>query len=165
MKIGQGWDRHRLVQGRPLMIGGIEIPFHKGEDGHSDGDVLLHAVADALLGSCALGDIGTHFPPGDPAFKDADSKELLRSVAEKLLTRGYQVLQVDATVILEEPKLGPHISAVRRCIAEILSLPVEAVSVKAKTAEGLGPAGTGDAVEAYAVVTAGEIEEDQSLYL
>ncbi len=165
MKIGQGWDRHRLIEGRPLMLGGVRIPFEKGEDGHSDGDVLLHAVTDALLGSCALGDIGSHFPPGDPAWKDADSAVLLASVHEQVLNQGYQVIQVDATVILERPKLQPYIEQIRKRIAEILCITEDAVSVKAKTAEGLPPIGTGEAVEAMALAVCEPIEENQSIYL
>ncbi len=165
MRIGQGWDRHRLIADRLLLLGGVVIPYEKGEEGHSDGDVLLHAVTDALLGSCALGDIGSHFPPGDPAWKHADSAGLLTAAYEKVLNIGYQVLQVDAIVILEQPKLQDYIHQIRSCIAGLLSLDIGSVSVKAKTAEGFPPVGTGEAVEAFAVVTVELTEEDQSLYL
>ena len=165
MNIGHGWDRHRLEAGRPLMLGGVHIPWHKGEAGHSDGDVLLHAVIDALLGSCALGDIGYHFPPGDPAWKDAASAELLRQACDLVMRSGFRPTNIDSTIILESPKLTPHIQAIRRSIAELTDLPVESVSVKAKTAEGFPPVGTGDAVEAHAVVLTELLEEDQSLYL
>ncbi len=147
------------------MLGGVHIPWSSGEAGHSDGDVLLHALIDALLGSCALGDIGYHFPPGDPTWKDAQSSDLLRQVCDLLHRSGFSPCQIDTTVILEAPKLKGYISAIRSSIAELTSLPVEAVSVKAKTAEGFPPVGTGEAVEAHAVVLVEPLEEDQSLYL
>lgn len=152
--VGHGWDVHRLIPGRPLILGGITIPSDKGEDGHSDGDALLHAVIDGMFGACTLGDIGSHFPPEDSSWKDASSMKLLELAAGKLKDAGAEVLHIDATVVLERPKLRPYIESMRKSIAETLSLPLSAVSVKAKTSEGLPPAGTGDAVEAFAVVSA-----------
>lgn len=144
MRIGQGFDLHRMVSGRKLLLGGVEIPSDKGEDGHSDGDVLLHAVIDALLGAEALGDIGQHFPPSDMAYKDADSRLLLK---ETLKLTKLHLVNLDATVILQAPKLAPHIMAIRESLASLLGVDISAVSVKAKTAEHiLGELGRGDAV-------------------
>lgn len=150
MRIGQGFDLHRLVAGRRLLLGGVEIPSEKGEDGHSDGDVLLHAVIDALLGAEALGDIGQHFPPSDMAYKDADSKKLLK---ETLKLTKCSLVNLDATVILQSPKLAPHILSIRESLATLLDVDISAVSVKAKTAEHiLGELGRGDAVIAEVAV-------------
>ncbi len=165
MTIGQGWDRHRLTAGRPLRIGGVTIPHDRGALGHSDGDALLHAIIDALFGACSMGDIGSHFPPGDPAWKDADSITLLQHAWEKLINAGFQTVHIDTTVVLEQPKLSPFIERMRSAIAEAVSIPLEAVSVKAKTAEGFPPVGTGEAIEAYASVLVQPLEEDQSMYL
>ena len=152
IRVGSGWDLHRLVEGRPLRLGGVEIPSPKGEEAHSDGDVLLHAVIDALLGAAALGDIGTHFPPSDSRWKDADSRHLLRLTLALLTREGWQIGNLDCTVVLESPKLGPHKETIRQTLAEDLDLPVTAVSVKAKTKEGVDAAGRGEAVEAFAAV-------------
>lgn len=144
MRIGQGFDLHRMVEGRRLLLGGVEIPSQKGEDGHSDGDVLLHAVIDALLGAEALGDIGTHFPPSDMAYKNIDSRELLRRTLEITKCR---LVNLDATIILQYPKLSPHITSIRESLAALLGTDISNISVKAKTAEHiLGELGRGDAV-------------------
>jgi 2-C-methyl-D-erythritol 2,4-cyclodiphosphate synthase len=152
IRVGSGWDLHRLVEGRPLWLGGVNIPSPKGEEAHSDGDVLLHAVIDALLGAAALGDIGTHFPPSDSQWKDADSRHLLRMTLNLLKREGWHIGNLDCTVILETPRLGPHKETIRRTLAEDLGLPVDAVSVKAKTKEGVDAVGQGEAVEAFAAV-------------
>ena len=151
IRVGIGVDFHRLVRGRRLFLGGVEIPFQLGLAGHSDADVLLHAICDALLGAAGLGDIGHHFPPGDPAYKDISSLELLARVRELLAEGGYLPLQLDSVVIAEAPKLAPYIGEMRGRIAEALGLPVGAVSVKATTSEGLGPMGRGEGIAAWAV--------------
>ena len=151
IRIGQGYDIHRLIKGRKLLLGGVEIPFEKGEDAHSDGDVLLHAVIDALLGAAAAGDIGTHFPPSDAQYKNISSRELLRRTALVLQKSGFTILNIDATVIIEKPKIRPYNLEIRSNIAEDLNLTTDAVSVKGKTAEKTGPVGKGEAVEARAV--------------
>ena len=150
-RIGQGWDTHQLVAGRKLIIGGVEIANPVGLLGHSDADVLLHAIIDALLGAAALGDIGRHFPDTDPRFKGADSVALLRETGALLTRAGYRIGNVDATVVAQAPKLAPHIPAMCACIAEALGLAVGQVYVKAKTAEKLGPVGEGRSMEAQAV--------------
>ena len=149
--MGIGVDFHRLVRGRRLFLGGVEIPFQLGLAGHSDADVLLHAICDALLGAAGLGDIGHHFPPGDPAYKDISSLELLARVRELLAEGGYLPLQLDSVVIAEAPGLAPYIGEMRGRIAGALGLPVGAVSVKATTSEGLGPMGRGEGIAAWAV--------------
>ncbi|MBP7096185.1 MAG: 2-C-methyl-D-erythritol 2,4-cyclodiphosphate synthase [Spirochaetia bacterium] len=151
-RVGEGWDVHRLVEGRRLLLGGLEIPFERGELGHSDGDVLLHALIDALLGAAALGDIGAHFPPSDARWKDADSLLLLARTVALVAAEGWRIVNADCTVVLERPRLRPHVEAIRARVAAALGLEVGRVSVKAKTAEGLGPIGSGEAVEARAVV-------------
>ena len=151
MRIGHGYDVHRLVEGRKLILGGVEIPFEKGLLGHSDADVLLHAVMDALLGAAALGDIGQHFPDTDPAYRGADSLELTRRVAALLQQSGYTVGNVDATILCQRPKLAPHIPAMRRNIADALGICVDRVSVKATTEEHLGFTGEGLGIAAHAV--------------
>lgn len=151
MRIGYGYDVHRLVEGRPLIIGGVEIPHGRGLAGHSDADVLLHALADALLGAAALGDIGAHFPDTDDRWKGADSLDLLRAVRERVAAAGYRVGNVDATVALEQPKLRPHIGAMRAAIAEALAVGEAQVSVKATTTERLGFVGAGEGAAAHAV--------------
>ena len=151
MRIGQGYDIHRLAEGRRLIIGGVEIPFEKGLLGHSDADVLLHAIIDALLGAAALGDIGTHFPDSDPQYEGADSLKLLEHVGELLKKRGYAVKNIDSTVIIQQPKMAPHIEKMRENIASALKINKVAVSVKAKTNEGLDAVGEGRAVAALAV--------------
>ncbi len=151
IRIGHGYDVHRLTEGRKLILGGVEIPFEKGLLGHSDADVLLHAVSDALLGAAALGDIGKHFPDTDPAYKGADSLKLLGCVANLLSDRGYKVVNVDATVLAQRPKLAPYIDGMRGNIAAALGIEADAVSVKATTEEGLGFTGEGLGMAAHAV--------------
>jgi 2-C-methyl-D-erythritol 2,4-cyclodiphosphate synthase len=150
-RIGEGWDIHALVAGRPLMLGGIEIPFDKGLQGHSDADALLHAITDALLGAAALGDIGTHFPDTDARFKGADSRVLLAEAARRVRVQGYEIGNIDSTVIAQAPKLMPHMAAMRAQIAQTLGVAVDQVNVKAKTSEKMGPVGLGQAMEARAV--------------
>ena len=152
LRIGQGYDVHRLVEGRKLILGGVEIPCEKGLLGHSDADVLTHAVMDALLGALALGDIGKHFPDNDPAYEGADSIALLRRVGEMLRERGWQVVNIDSTVAAQAPKLSPHIPAMRQSIAAALGIPEDRVSVKATTEEGLGITGKGEGMTASAIV-------------
>jgi len=150
--VGEGFDVHALVPGRDLIIGGVKIDHHLGLLGHSDADVLLHAITDALLGAAALGDIGQHFPDTDPQYKGANSVVLLKAVREKLTALGWHILNVDSTVIAQAPKLMPHIVNMRESIAQALELPVSRVNVKAKTAEKLGPVGLEQSIEARAVV-------------
>ena len=152
IRIGMGFDVHALVEGRPLILGGVTVPFEKGLKGHSDGDALLHAIADAMLGACALGDIGQHFPDTDPKFKDADSAKLLGEVKDLVSKKGYRPANIDANIIAEQPKLATHIEPMRRRIAEILDLAMENVSVKARTAEKFGAIGEGKAIAVQAVV-------------
>ena len=151
MRIGHGYDLHALAAGRRLVLGGVEIPHERGPIAHSDGDVLLHALADALLGAAALGDIGQHFPDTDPAYCAADSRALLRRVVALVREAGYAVANVDVTVLAQRPKLAPHRDAMRANIAADLGLDVGAVSVKATTTEGLGPVGRQEAIAAHAV--------------
>ena len=151
-RIGEGWDVHALVEGRKLIIGGVEVPYHLGLLGHSDADVLLHAITDALLGGAALGDIGTHFPDTDARFKGADSIVLLTEAVRRVREKGFEIGNIDSTVIAQAPKLMPHIQAMRVCIAQALGVDVDQVNVKAKTAEKMGPVGLGQAMEARAVV-------------
>ena len=151
MRIGHGFDAHRLVEGRPFILGGVTIPFERGPLGHSDGDALAHAVSDALLGGCALGDLGAHFPDTDPQWAGADSLRLLAAVHELVVRHGYAVANVDATVVVQRPRLAPYIAAMRAALADTLALDVDAVSVKAKTSEGMGYTGDGSGIAAYAV--------------
>ena len=151
-RIGEGWDVHALVPGRPLIIGGVTIPHSMGLLGHSDADVLLHAITDALLGAAALGDIGRHFPDTDARFKGADSSVLLAEAARRVREAGYEIGNVDSTVIAQAPKLAPHIPAMVGSIARTLGLAPGQVNVKAKTAERLGPVGQGLSIEARAAV-------------
>ncbi|WP_372720487.1 2-C-methyl-D-erythritol 2,4-cyclodiphosphate synthase [Immundisolibacter sp.] len=151
MRIGHGYDLHALAPGRRLVLGGVEIPHSHGPLAHSDGDVLLHALADALLGAAALGDIGEHFPDTDPAFAGADSRVLLQRVVALVRAAGYAVANVDATVLAQQPKLAPHRDAMRANIAADLGIASDAVSVKATTTEQLGPVGRGEAIAAHAV--------------
>ena len=153
IRVGQGWDVHRIAPGRPLILGGVSIPSEFGFEGHSDGDVLSHAITDALLGAAALGDIGLHFPDSDPRWKGADSLQFLTHARELLAKNGYAILNVDSTVILERPKLQDYRQAIRARLAETLGLEVGQVSVKFKTAEKVGPVGEGRSAEAQAVVT------------
>ena len=152
MRIGQGFDVHALVTGRKLVIGGVDIPNEKGLDGHSDADVLLHALCDALLGAGALGDIGRHFPDTDSRYKNADSRMLLREVSRLVQEAGYRIVNIDATIIAQAPKMAPHISAMVNNIAADLGLSCGQVNVKATSTEGLGYAGRGEGIAAEAVV-------------
>lgn len=152
MRIGQGFDVHALVEGRPLIIGGVTIPFERGLAGHSDADVLLHALCDALIGAAGLGDIGKHFPDTDPRYKGVDSRELLRAVVQLLQQRQLAVVNIDATIIAQAPKMAPHIPAMRANIAADLGVSVDDVNIKAKTAEKLGFVGRGEGIVAEAVV-------------
>lgn len=150
LRVGIGYDIHRLTPGRKLVIGGVEIPFFRGLWGHSDGDVLIHAVIDAILGACALGDIGRHFPDTDDQYRGIASTELLARVEEMIAER-CRVENIDSTIVAERPKLAPYIDAMQARIAEKLKIPIEKISIKAKTAEGVGPLGEGLAIEAHAV--------------
>jgi 2-C-methyl-D-erythritol 2,4-cyclodiphosphate synthase len=152
MRIGHGYDVHRLVAGRKLIVGGVHIPWEKGLLGHSDADVLLHAIADSILGAIGEGDIGRHFPDSDPAFKGADSLKLLAHVAGLVDERGYCLGNLDATIIAQLPRMAPHIAIMRKNIARVLDSEVEQVNVKATTEEGLGFTGSGDGISAHAVV-------------
>lgn len=151
MRIGEGYDVHRLVTGRKLILGGVEIPHEKGLDGHSDADVLLHAIMDSMLGAAALGDIGKHFPDNDAKYLGADSLELLCRVAELLKEKGYRPINVDSTVMAQAPKLAPHIEKMRKNIAEAIGVDVDFISVKATTEEGLGFTGRKEGIAARAV--------------
>lgn len=151
-RIGEGWDVHALVPGRPLWLGGVQIPHHSGLLGHSDADALLHAITDAVLGAAGQGDIGTWFPDSDPRFKGADSSVLLAEAVRGVRALGYAVGNVDCTVVAQAPRLGAHKAAMRERIADVLGVPVDQVNVKAKTAEKLGPVGQGLSIEARAVV-------------
>lgn len=151
-RIGTGYDVHRLAEGRTLRLGGVQIPFAKGCLAHSDGDVLLHAVCDALLGALALGDIGGHFPDNDPQYKNISSIILLERVYDLVLQKGFRLVNMDATILLQEPKITPYIADMRNQIAQTLDVEIEAVSIKATTTEGLGFIGNGEGVAAQAVV-------------
>jgi len=153
IRTGLGWDVHRIAAGRPLILGGVTIPADFGLDGHSDADILLHAVTDALLGAAALGDIGMHFPDTDPRWKDADSVQFLDHAVKLVRDLGYSLVNVDTTVILEKPKLKDYRQAIRESLARVLGLPLDCVSVKFKTAERVGPVGEGKSAEAQAIVT------------
>jgi 2-C-methyl-D-erythritol 2,4-cyclodiphosphate synthase len=150
-RVGHGFDVHRLVAGRPFILGGVTIPHETGPLGHSDADVLAHAISDALLGACALGDLGAHFPDTDPQWQGADSMRLLAAVHELTVRHGFTLANVDATVVVQRPKLSPYIDDMRECIAETLAIDVGCISVKAKTSEGLGFTGDGSGIAAYAV--------------
>jgi 2-C-methyl-D-erythritol 2,4-cyclodiphosphate synthase len=149
--VGIGFDSHRLLAGRRLVIGGVEIPYERGLDGHSDADVLAHAVTDALLGAAGMGDIGEHFPDSDERWRDADSMELLASVAQRVREAGLEIVNVDCTVVMEAPKLSPHRQAIREGLAGTLGLEAARVGVKASTGEGMGFVGRGEGVAALAV--------------
>jgi len=152
MRIGIGHDTHRLVESRPLILGGVNIPFERGSEGHSDGDALTHAIADAILGALGEGDLGVHFPDSDSQWKDADSMQLLARVIWLAHERGFEIENVDANVMLERPKLRAHIETMRENLAKALGVEAGCVSVKAKTGEGLDAVGRGDAVAAQAIV-------------
>ncbi len=151
MRVGMGYDVHRLVEGRDLIIGGVQIPYEKGLLGHSDADVLLHAISDALLGAAALGDIGKHFPDSDPAYKGISSLLLLEKVGMLLDRKGYLIENIDATIIAQAPKMRPYIDTMRENIAEVLNINVEQVNVKATTEEGLGFTGRGEGISSQAI--------------
>lgn len=151
MRIGNGFDIHAFGEGDHLILGGVRIPFDRGLVAHSDGDVVIHALCDALLGALALGDIGTHFPPGDPRWKAADSRDFLRRIASLLDQQGYRLGNADITVVCERPRIGPHAAAMRANLAADLGVGIERVSVKATTTEGLGFAGRGEGIVAQAV--------------
>lgn len=152
LRIGQGYDVHRLVEGRPLVLGGVTVPWPKGLDGHSDADVLLHALGDALLGASGLGDLGTFFPPSDELWKDADSGDLLRRILELVAGEGFEPVNCDLTLIGEEPKLAPHREAIRANIASLLSIDPSRIGLKATTHEQLGALGRGEGLAAIAIV-------------
>jgi 2-C-methyl-D-erythritol 2,4-cyclodiphosphate synthase len=151
MRIGEGWDTHALVSGRPLVLGGVTIPHTHGLAGHSDADALAHAVTDALLGAAALGDIGRHFPDTDERFFGADSLQLLAEAARRVRGAGFDIANVDATIVAQAPKMAPHIDAMRERLARAIGIAIDQVNVKAKTAEKMGPVGRGEAIEARAV--------------
>jgi 2-C-methyl-D-erythritol 2,4-cyclodiphosphate synthase len=151
-RIGEGWDIHALVAGRKLILGGVEVPFPLGLQGHSDADVLMHAITDALLGAAGMGDIGTHFPDTDARFKGVDSAVLLTEAARRVREKGYEISNLDSTIIAQAPKLMPHMAAMRANLANALSVAIDQVNVKAKTAEKMGPVGLGQAMEARAIV-------------
>jgi 2-C-methyl-D-erythritol 2,4-cyclodiphosphate synthase len=152
MRIGIGYDSHIFADNRPLILGGVTIPFDKGLAGHSDADAVCHAITDAMLGAAALGDIGTHFPPSDPQWKNADSTELLRLANVVLDEAGYKIGNIDVTVICEAPKIGPHVTAMRERLAAVLGISVNQISIKGKTNEGMGWIGRGEGIATIATV-------------
>ena len=152
LRIGEGWDTHALVPGRKLVLGGVEIPYERGLLGHSDADALLHAITDALFGAAGLGDIGRHFPDTDGRFRGADSVVLLQEAMRRVRAQGWEIVNVDSTIVAQAPKLAPHIEPMRARVAEALGVTAAQVNVKAKTAEKLGPVGMGQSIEARAVV-------------
>jgi 2-C-methyl-D-erythritol 2,4-cyclodiphosphate synthase len=152
MRVGIGYDSHKFESGRPLILGGITIPFDKGLAGHSDADAICHAITDAMLGAAALGDIGTHFPPSDARWKNADSAELLRLANVLLDETGYRVVNLDVTVICERPKIGPHVPAIRERLAAVLGIAISNISIKGKTNEGMGWIGKGEGIATIATV-------------
>jgi 2-C-methyl-D-erythritol 2,4-cyclodiphosphate synthase len=158
MRVGIGYDSHRFAAGRKLILGGVEIPHTQGLSGHSDADAVAHAVTDAMLGAAALGDIGTHFPPSDAAFKDANSMELLRQANELLEAQGYQVINIDVTVICEAPRIGPHTPAMREKLAAALGIGVKHISIKGKTNEGMGWIGAGEGIAVMATALIATVE-------
>ena len=152
LRTGIGYDSHRLARGRKLLLGGVEIPSEKGLLGHSDADVLLHAITDAMLGAAAKGDIGALFPPSDPQWRNADSSIFVRHASELLESYGWKVVNVDAVILIEQPRLGPHRDRIRESVASLLGIDPDAIGLKAKTGEGVGPVGTGQLAEAHAIV-------------
>jgi 2-C-methyl-D-erythritol 2,4-cyclodiphosphate synthase len=152
-RIGFGYDAHSLVKGRPLIIGGVEIPHASGLEGHSDADVLVHAVIDAILGALGMGDIGQHFPDTDPAYKGADSLLMLKTVMEWVRHKGFRLNNVDVTVVAENPKLSPHVSAMQHRLADVLEASINQINIKATTTEGMGFTGRQEGIEAFAVVS------------
>ena len=159
MRIGSGYDVHKLAEGRDCIIGGVKIPYEKGLLGHSDADVLLHAIADALLGAAALGDIGRHFPDNDPQYKGADSRKFLSHVVGLILAEGYCIINIDATIIAQKPKMAPHIEQMRKNIAEALGIEVDQINIKATTEEGLGFTGTGEGISSQAIAALESIRD------
>lgn len=151
MRIGHGYDVHRLIEGRKLIIGGVEIPYEKGLLGHSDADVLLHAISDSLLGAAAMGDIGAIFPDTDPAFKDADSLILLKDVVKRIAEAGFKPVNIDATIIAQQPKMRPYIDEMRSNISDALGVSVDCINVKATTEEKLGFTGSGEGISAHCI--------------
>ena len=151
IRVGEGWDVHALVPGRQLILGGVEIPHTSGLLGHSDADVLLHAITDAVLGAAGLGDIGRHFPDTDAQFRGADSSVLLHEAMRRVRAQGWELVNVDSTIVAQAPKLAPHMAAINAGVAKALGVPLDQVNVKAKTAEKLGPVGMGQSIEARAV--------------
>ena len=151
LRIGLGFDAHALVPGRKLMIGGVDIPFDRGLLGHSDGDVLLHAICDALLGAAGLGDIGRHFPDTDESLRDADSRVLLRSTAAQLEQNGFRIVNVDATILAQAPRMAPHIAAMAACVAQTIGIAESQINIKAKTTEWLGFTGRGEGIAAQVI--------------
>jgi 2-C-methyl-D-erythritol 2,4-cyclodiphosphate synthase len=164
MRIGHGYDSHRFVEGRPLILGGVQIPSDRGLDGHSDADAVAHAITDAALGAAGLGDIGQHFPPSDPAWKDADSLQLLGRVIHLLAADNYEVVNVDVTVVAEQPRIGPHAATMRERIAATLGIDPRRVSVKGKSNEGMGWIGRGEGIAAFAVVSIDTVEDQSELF-
>jgi 2-C-methyl-D-erythritol 2,4-cyclodiphosphate synthase len=150
-RIGEGWDTHALVTGRPLVLGGVTIPHTHGLLGHSDADALAHAITDALFGAIGMGDIGRHFPDTDPQFRGADSLALLAEAARRVRAAGWQIANIDSTIVAQAPKMAPHIQAMRLRLAQALSIEPDQINIKAKTAEGMGPVGRGESIEARAV--------------
>jgi 2-C-methyl-D-erythritol 2,4-cyclodiphosphate synthase len=164
MRIGHGYDSHAFADGRRLILGGVEIEHDRGLEGHSDADAVAHAVTDALLGAAALGDIGRHFPPSDPQWKDADSLKLLAHAVRLLEGRNYQVVNVDVTVVAEEPKIGPHAPAMQERLATVLGIAPDHISIKAKSNEGLGWIGRGEGIAAFAVALIDRLEDIDALH-
>lgn len=158
MRIGQGFDAHRFTPGRPLILGGVKIPFELGLLAHSDGDVLIHALCDALLGAGALGDIGRHFPDTDPAYRGIESRQLLRLVLQRLARAGLRPVNVDLTLIAEKPKIAPHVEAMRQHLAADLGLSLQAVNIKATTTEGMGFTGRGEGIAAMAIALVDDLQ-------
>ena len=152
-KVGIGFDAHRLAKGRPLIIGGVKIPYDLGLSGHSDADVLIHAIIDAILGALAMGDIGTHFPDNDPAYKDIDSTILLRKVMELVKKEGYRINNLDNTIVAEMPKLAPHIPGMKERLSEVLNILPGQINIKATTTEGMGFCGRGEGISAISIVS------------
>jgi 2-C-methyl-D-erythritol 2,4-cyclodiphosphate synthase len=159
-RVGIGYDVHRLVEGRPLVLGGVTIPAARGLLGHSDADVALHAIMDALLGAAALGDIGQHFPPSDPAYQDADSRRLLALVRDLLARHGWRAVNLDCTIVAERPKIAPHVPAMRAAIGETLGLAGERIGLKATTNEGIGSIGREEGIAAMAVALIEHVEDE-----
>ncbi len=153
MRVGFGYDVHRLVEGRKLILGGVEIEFERGLSGHSDADVLSHAIGDALLGAASLGDLGRHFPDSDERYKGISSLRLLEEIRSKLTDKGFGIINIDATIVAQVPKLAPHIEKMRKMLSDTLKIPLEDLSVKATTTEGLGFTGRGEGMACYAIVS------------